>query len=519
MSYILIAWKRPRGSDAPVDAATAYALLRVRRATKRRPSSRLIAYVRALHDRFAPLAATEPTANDAWVGQPSNTVEPVLTLELNERGRHFDAVYQHAIVQARRVGLNVFDPSTGDHHLSNGQRLPAGPLIDESTAARAWRGADWQSAIRDYRKAITKGSATALHDLAHCIRHGLGDLPVHLLLAGAMMQVAGAKDEARRRHRLETLKMLDPALRELQATLRTQMRDARNVLSVVDRELKAATTERRRLDALPRSPTAYTEDDWWSLQFQAQCGDYWAAWRLANAFRPDADTLARPPWEREHAAYQHYVMLAAHHGSSYSQRRVAEGLASGEGGWPHDMAEALVWMKRALVGGEAVLAAPAIRLRRRLGDGWDPAADRDLAEGVLREASGKSGASRVRLLRRACELDHPDGWRLLGLAYLLGSDGLPQDAVIGAALTLAAQKSFASSEAELGRDKPTELAAIAADDINDALVLCHKLMAEPDPWTTIEHHGRGLPVEPVVDSELDDLDTLASTISPGRDRS
>jgi TPR repeat protein len=521
VTYILIAWRRPKGSDAPVDAATAFALLRVQRASKRRPSSRFLAFGQAMRERFPPRAGADPSDNDVWVGKSESgtTVEPVMTFELDEHSRFFDAAYQHAIVQARRMGLNIYDPAAGEHHLAGSQRFPPGPVIDETTAVRAWRNADWKSGIRSYRRAIAKGSATAVHDLALCVRHGLGDLPVHVVLAGAMMMVAGARDETRRRQRLETLKMLDPGLREMQGALRDELRAAPDILVVVDREIDAATRERRRLDALPRSPSKYTEDDWWSLQLQAQSGDYWAAWRLANAFRLDADTIAHPPWEREPAAYQHYVMLAARLGSSYSQRRIAEGLLAGEGGWPHDPAEALVWMKRALAGGEGVLARPAIRLRRRLRQGWDPEADRAVAEGVLREASGRSGRSRVQLLRRACELDHPDGWRLMGYAYLQGSDGLPQNNVAGAALVLAAQKTFATFDAELGRDKPPELAGIPSDEIDDALSLCHKLLADPDPWTTIEHHGRGLPIEPEIESEMDDLDTLASTISPGRERS
>jgi TPR repeat protein len=522
MGYVLVAWKKPHGQKLPTDLTGANALLSERRMSPRRPSSRFVALGEALYERFAPSADRRtPTSNDAWAdgSESGNTVEPVFTFELNDRSWHFDAAYQHAVVQARRLGLNLYDPQREEHHLVNGAQLPHGPVIDEATSARSWRMADWESALRDYRKAITKGSATALHDLGQCIRHGLGGLPVHIPLAAAMMQVAGAKDDTRRRQRLATQKLVEPELHELQASLRERLRASREMVAFVDRELNATVTERRRLDALPRVPANYSSDDWLSMRMQASFGDYWAAWRLANAFRPSAATLARPPWQLEDSAYQRCVLLAARLGSSYSQRRVAEGLLSGEGGWPLDAESALMWMKRALAGGEEVLSRPVDRLKRRLAQGWEAGPNRDLAEDLLHSARRRTGESRLNLLRRACELDHPEGWRQLGQAYLRGGDGLPKDRVVGAALVLAALKTFAESDVELGRDKPAELARIDAHDIGRALLLAHVLLADPDPWTTIARHREGLRDEhDFFDDEDDPVDTLASKIHPGVER-
>jgi TPR repeat protein len=521
MGYVLVAWKKPHGHKLPTDLPAANALLSERRTAPRRPSSRFHALGEALHDRFPPSAGRTPTSNDAWAdgSEFGNSVEPVFTFELNDRSWHFDAAYQHAVVQARRLGLNLYDPQREEHHLVNGAQLPPGPAIDEASSARAWRMTDWENALRDYRKAIEKGSATALHDLGQCIRHGLGGLPVHIPLAAAMMQVAGAKDDTRRRQRLSTQKLVEADLRELQVSLRDRLRAARDMVGFVDRELDAAVTERRRLDALPRVPANYSHDDWLSMRMQAGFGDYWAAWRLANAFRPGAATLARPPWPIEDSAYQRCVLLAARLGSSYSQRRVAEGLLSGEGGWPLDLESALMWMKRALAGGEYVLAKPVERLKRRLAQGWEAGPNRDLAEDLLHSARRRTGESRVNLLRRACELDHPEGWRQLGYAYLRGSDGLKKDRIVGAALVLTAMKTFAESDVELGRDKPAELARIDTHDIGRALQLAHALMADPDPWTTLEHNGsRVADEQDFFHDEDDELDTLATKIHPGVER-
>ncbi len=518
MTYVLLAWRMPSDLDPPADAAAAYHMLRERRASSQRPASRFRALGEALHERFAPRPPDEPTANDAWIGASEwgETSEPVMPVALNTHGRHFDAVYQHVVVRARRVGLNIYDPVRGEHHLADGRRLPGGPAIDEATAAHAWRSSDWKRGLRDYRKAFTRGSRAALHDLALCVRHGLGGLPVDVMLAGAMMLTAGAKDDARRRQRLDTLKMLHPELRPLQARLRDDLRAARSVLAVVDRESKAIKAERKRLEGLSHSPTKMTLQDWRSLQMQAQCGDHRAALMLAEAFRPGAEGAPRPPWPAEPLAYQRYVMLAARQGSMLAQRRVAGGLASGVGGWPHEPDQALTWMKRALVAGAVDLADPAIRLRRRLRLGWDSTQRINRADELLKEAALEVGPARVRLLRQACEHDHPTGWRLLGQAHLEGSDGLCPDVVVGAALVLAGRKCLAASGEEIGPDLPAELAGLGTDALDEALALSRQLLADTDPWSTIDRHRSRAPFEPEVDSQFDPMDALGE-VKPGQD--
>jgi hypothetical protein len=124
---------------------------------------------------------------------------------------------------------------------------------------------------------------------------------------------------------------------------------------------------------------------------------------------------------------------------TYAQRRVAEGLASGVGGWPHDPAQALSWMKRALVAGSVHLADPAIRLRRRLRLGWEAAAHPARGEALFNDAT---------------------------------------------------------------RD--------------DALALARQLLADTDPWSTIDRHRRRVPYEPTVDSQFDPMDALG-TVSAGQE--
>jgi TPR repeat protein len=519
MTYVLLAWRKPGDLDPPADAASAYRMLRGQRAMPEHAAIRFAALEEALHARFPPRPTDEPTANDAWVdgSGPGEIDEPVLPIALNADGRHFGAVYQHVVARARRVGLNIYDPVRGEHFLVDGTRLPQGPPIDEASAMQAWRSSAWRRGIRDYRKAIGRGSTTALHDLAHCIRHGLGDLPRDVMLAGAMMLAAAAKDDARRRHRLETLKMLHPELRPLQARLRDELRHARDQLELIDRELDATKSERKRLEALSRNPSRMSMQDWQSLQMQAQCGDHRAALMLAHAFRPGvAGATSRPPWSAEPLAYQRYVMLAARQDSVDAQRRVAAGLASGADGWPHEPGQALTWMKRAILGGAADLADPAIRLRRKLRHGWDPAASRVAAETLLRDADRERGSGRVRLLCRACEHDHPEGWRRLGLAYLMGTDGLREDKVVGAAMLLAARKCLAASPADLGPDLPAEASALGHETLAEALALSRDLFANPDPWSMLDRHRLRLPTEPEVDSQFDPMDALG-TVMPGRE--
>jgi hypothetical protein len=167
MGYVLVAWKKPHGHKLPSDLTTANALLSERRMSPRRPSSRFVALGEALYERFAPSADRRtPTSNDAWAdgSESGNTVEPVFTFELNDRSWHFDAAYQHAVVQARRLGLNLYDPQREEHHLVNGVQLPHGPVIDEATPiGRARCATTARRSPRDRRRrCMTWASASAM---------------------------------------------------------------------------------------------------------------------------------------------------------------------------------------------------------------------------------------------------------------------------------------------------------------------------------------------------------------------
>lgn len=498
MSFTLIAWETPAGAATPADRAAADALLDQSRGVPRLLRPRFRTFGERLHERFPP-TGDDLKYNDAWTdgSEGGDTLEPVLAFGLNARGDHFMAAYEHAVVQARRLGLNVYDPQSGDHHLADGRCLPPRSTpIDEFTADVAWRASNWGGAVFELRQGVADGSREALHDLAQCLRHGLG-APRHLLLAGAVMQIAAATDDARRRQRLATLRLLPVDLRDRQVAMRDRLRAEPDILIAIDQELAITTQQRGRLERLRWDPALCTPEDWWSLRLQALIGDVRSAIRLWWALRPSALSPARPPWLPEPLAHQRHLRQAAAWEHTLGSA-LAEGLLSGHEGWPVDPVEALLWMRRAQAAGESGLKEPIERLSRRLAQGWDAARDRAVAEPMLRDAVGLSGEPRVCLLRRACELDHPEGWRLLGDAYLRGEHGLPQDRIVGAALVLAAQKVLSRSSGMLGDAKPASLSGIGGFDIDDALRLCGQLLAEPDPWGTIARYRNWLDDTPVL---------------------
>lgn len=484
MTYLLTVWESPAGAPAPADGPAANAMLARQQAAPKVPNRRFGAFVQALFERFPP-DGDGFGEYDAWDGPEQGG--PTENLGVNTHGHHFEAAYQHAVVQARRLGLNVYDLQSGEHHLADGRSLPQGkkPLNAEGAEA-AWRASNWAAAVKQLREAASQGDRCALHDLGRCFAEGLG-MPRHLMLAGALMQMAAARDEVRLRQRLDTLKAWPAEWRERQAALRDRLRAAPALLPAIDAEV-AATKARRA--GVPRSgePASYSAEDWWLLREAAADGDAVALWRLVFAFAPHATSRGSPPWPEEPDAYRRYLLLAATRADAQAQRRVAEGLLSGRDGWPLDPPDALRWMRRASANRGGGLAGPIERLARRLAGGWDPLRDRPQAEQALRDARQADGQARLALLRRACELDHPDAWRELGQAYQRGELGLEKDELIGGALHLHAQKDLSLSSGELDMARPAALAGLDTFQVDDALRLCRELIGDTTPWQTIARY-------------------------------
>ncbi len=502
MSYVLTVWDPPPGVPPPVDEAQADAQLeQQQRVLGPVANARMREFGLALYERFPP-TGDDVGPNDAWTdgSEAGETGGAELTFGVNTRGLHFTAACMHAVVQARRLGLNLYDPQAGDHVLADGRRLPPGDDIDEVVADTLWRASDWKAGVAAYREAIAEGDPQALHGLALCLREGLGG-PRHITLAGALMQLAACSDEPRRRQRLATLKALPAELREAQAALREKLRAAPQLLPALDAQLAASQAEREMVGRSSwRAPPP--PGGWDTLHRLAAEGDVQAALRLSFAYGPYAEAAAAAPGAPDPQASRRYRLSAAAWGDEGAQRRLAEVLLSGRGAEPLNAAEALLWMRRCQAAGGRGLQDVITRLTQRLASGWDAQRDRPRAEHALQEAArlaaSSQGGARVAQLRRACELDHPEGWRQLGLAYLRGEDGLPQDAVAGAALMLTGRKELSLSDGELGRARPAELKDVGTFDIDDALRLCRQLIAEPDPWGTLARYRKWLQTAPVL---------------------
>lgn len=498
MSYTVTVWVPPVATPPPADLAQADALLEaVQNAPAKGRDARFPAFGAALHERFPP-SGDDDSDDDAWGdGSEEGDVEgPALTFAINTHGRHFEAAYQYAVVAAHRLGLNWYDPQSGEHLLADGRRLPEGPPIDEGTAWAALLKSDWKASWAELRQRVRDGSTQALHDLGLRLRDGLGLERLHYgtgrprlrRLAAAVMQHAAAPDEARLRQRLATLKALPPLLREQLPALRERLRAAADgpaLLTVVDAEIARAKAERGRLFQLRFAELVASTQHWPALRQEALDGDAPSAAWLASLFSPARSSKLAPPWAPAEDEYRGWLELAAESGDGERGHMVASALLLGRDGFPYDPAAALHWLRRASADGAHGLPDAIERLHRQWAAGTLPARDLEQADRLLRAAAGESGEKRLTTLRRACRLDHPEAWRRLGDAYREGALGLKRDPLVGAALHLFAQKELSYSSGVIMGGAPAALQGLDSHEIDDALRLSRRLLAEPDPWGTI----------------------------------
>jgi TPR repeat protein len=517
LSFVITIWQMPPGAAAPANIKEADALVEQQLAAPLHPSPVFRALGEALYARFPP-STVGFGANDAWLDSldiGDHDEGPTLNIGLNTSGHHFNASYQHAVVQARRLGLNLYDPQTGEHHLADGRRLPEGePPFDEISADAAWRASDWKAAILGLRSGVEVNLSEGIHDFARALQEGLG-MPRQLMLAGALMQIAAAPDDARRRQRLAALKAWPADLRDRQAALRDRLRAAPSLLSAIDVEMAATEEIRKPLRMMPWTTGSYDHATWWLLREQAEDGDNTAAQRIAHADGPIKRLRGNPPWVLQPDDYHRYLRLAADRGDEDALRSVIEGLLSGRDGWPLDPRQALHLMRKAaVIHRSRWLGELAGRLASRFDAGWDPKRDRPQAEQLLKLAAVATGEDRLAFLRRACELDHPEAWRQLGNGYLRGDMGLPTDAIVGAALYLFAQKDLSSSGTHVGRWPLDDKLGIFERD--DALWICHALIGEADPWRLIERAKHKLDHEPRITVALGQDMKSRVQVTPGR---
>lgn len=492
MSYTVTVWPLPPGAAAPADAAVAEALLeRQRQARAPVRDFRFPAFGAALYERFLP-SGDDVSPNDAWGdgSEAGETGEPTLTFAFNTQGRHFDAAYVHAVACARSVGLNLYDHQSGEHFLADGRRFPEGRSFDAVDALAAFRKSDWKTTWAELREAAAEGSPEALHDLGFLLREGVGLERLHIgsgrphlrRLAAAVMQEAAARDEPRRRQRLALLHALPAFLREQVPALRARLQapDARARLAALDAAIAESAQRRRALLQLPWGPTAIGEAKWLALRDEAWDGDAPSASRLAQLLWPRTLGNARPPLPVTQDGRRRYLELAADAGDGETGTVLAGELLRGEEGWPLDPATAVYWLRRAVDDGSPYVGEMAQRLQARLAAGWDAAADRALAEPLLRE----TGARRLAALRRACELDHPEAWRRMGDAYFTGDMGLPKDPILSLTMHLVAHKEFAVSDSGIRHPPPARKGMDPFDAI-EALRFVRRLVGHTDPWAHV----------------------------------
>lgn len=503
MSYTVTVWEPPAGSPPPADTAQADALLaqQARTPPGAAPLPRFLELGRALYTRFAP-SGDDEIANDVWLdgSEEGDTRRPTLTFGLLTGSRFFEAAYLHAVAEARAHGLNLYDPQSGEHFLTDGRVLrgtepstPAHPLEDDRWAAEAaWRQLDWAAARTDWRTAAAEGSTEALHELGRSLVEGRGSA-CHRVTGTALMVVADVEHPPFRRAREAAVAALDPLLAADLAEAVATLRTAPDRLAALDARLHAEVARRdamrKSIASLPAKPKAWPPATLDALRREAADGMAEACNELHHVWvrEPEytAERLGIAPADA--ASLGRTLALAqaaAAPGDENPAKAIARHLLLGSPGWPLDPAGALVWLRRAAlastVAGVNEVIANLVARRERP---WDPVADRARAQAMLASLDERTPVNiRLAKLRRACELDHPEAWRQLGRAYQRGELGLTQDLHAGNALVLTGHKSLATSGYGLTAEMLAEVVHANGDNLIEAQRLGRRLIASPDPW-------------------------------------
>lgn len=249
MSFTLQLWHKPEDWPWPENYQQADAQIQQLFAgPKTGQNPRFIAFGRGLYERF-------PPETDVWLdgSEAGETDEAVLVFGITTRHDDFSAAYEWAVEVARRLGLNLTDPQSGDTFLANGGHVDdRGPVSPPSPPAPAdsWEGAGWET----LRAAVAGRQPGALFELGRRLRYGIGQRR-HLWLSCALLRL-GAHDEQTRAvadERWQTFGEADrPRLQALHDRLAAA--SGRSLLDIVDAERKAvddafAQAEREVLDS------------------------------------------------------------------------------------------------------------------------------------------------------------------------------------------------------------------------------------------------------------------------------
>lgn len=504
MSYTLCVWQSPSADALPADLSAAGVQLAEQRARGRTGAQNplFLALAAALYERFPP--AEDQDENEVWVdgSEDGQTDQACYSFGLLGR-RFFTPAYLHAVAHCRRLGLNLYDPQSGDHFLADGRGLLGDGKVEAALsladnlweAETAWRQVDWAAALADWRQAVARGSNEALHELGRVMHLGLGRPPMHQL-GTALMVLAAVDLPVFEQARSAAYRALAPGLqRELPDQL-GRLRAAPDLLAGIDAELATEDARRAAVAPWPWDARGWNPERLTALWRLAADGMAEAAERLAQALETTPERVAElggPPVADAASMAAQLRVMAAEAGAPEAQVALAQRLLVGEAGWALDPAGALLWLRRAHLAGRPGLDKAVPQLASRLAKGWDAVEARNRAVAMMPGPPDQTVHSRMARLRRACELDLPEAWREMGHAHLAGVQGLPLDPVVGAALVLFSHKQLSTSSHTLPAWVRAQLPPLHDSVLDEALHLCRRLVGHADPWALIHQAPTRLP--------------------------
>ena len=443
MSFVLTAWRQPAGVPPPTSLAEAQAQLDVVQASAgKQPEPAFLALARALEARFPDNDDDESTYDTglALLAQAADH-DAYYNFGLSTHTPHWNAAYAHAVVQANELGLHLFDMQAGAVYLANGDVF----ALDEPDvcvrAVDAWLRRDYPAAWAEYRRLAPRRDPKALQGWGQLLSAGLAG-PRHHALGAALMQLGGADAEADPKGYGVVLKRVPPALQAEQAAWLARLRDAPDLVAVIDAELAAQPARLAQVEAaivVPEHRAKAVE----TLKRLAFNGYAAAAWRLSLELTVGKALRGTP------ADAERWHRNAAHWGHPRAQATLGARLADGS---PEQFDEAERWLLRAKAAGEPDIDPLLARLRARRAGGplgvgggagdslearaerGDPAAMLLLARKIFQSKPPPGPAEATRAagwLERAASLGHLPAVARLGECLLWGRYGLPKDPVRG----------------------------------------------------------------------------------------
>ncbi len=483
MSYVLTAWRQPAGVPLPVGLAEAEAQLdAVQAGPPGRRDPAFLALARALEARFPDNDDDAQTYDSglALLEQASDSDDPYYNFGISTGIDHWSAAYAHAVVQANDLGLHLFDMQEGSVYLANGDVFALGEPDFCVRAVDAWLRRDFAAAWAEYRRLAPRRNPKALQGWGQLLSGGMAG-PRHHALGAALMQLGGADADDDPPGYGVVAKRVPPALDAERAAWLARLRDAPDLLAVVDAEIAAQPARLAQVEAaivVPEQRAKAVE----MLKRLAFNGHSAAAYRLSLELTVGKAIRGTP------ADAERWHRNAAQWGHSRAQAALGTQLADG----PFEkIDEAERWLLRAKAGGEPGLDPVLARLRARraagpLGsvagtgeDSLEVRAERGDTEAMVHVARkillaspppGPPDAMRAaRWLERAAHQGHVPAAALLGEYLAWGRYGLPKDPV---------------------RGRQWIEQAVAGDDVNGLVSMAQFLMygalARPEPALALE---------------------------------